>query len=281
MQMPNKRFPILIMTKSVIRTGLFSILFLSVTAVLGAQSAEQLIQKARARLGTEAALNGVNGLLFEGTVKQYVYENEGAQAVQSDGSIRVVIQKPDQRRIEIKNAQLDDVGVINGYTGWRTVQRKGADAPASPDLVNLNASVILVSRIEVAEALNFFRATELLDGTVKDLGTKEWKKLPARVLRFDYGNIYYDRYFDAGSGKLLGTIASYGIEIVEEGETVVNGVRFPQKVAYFNNGRLVREDIYSKIEVNPAVKPEQFQNPTSEVLHEGMKRATAASQGRR
>ncbi len=263
------------MTKRVFHSGLFGLLFLSLAVTLGAQAAlspEQLLQKARARLGSEEALKSVKSLLIEGTVRQYLYdEGDASKATQSDGTLRIIAQKKSQRRVEISTDLREEISVLDNFTGWHYIRQKQAAQPqAQPEFRNLNAAEILASRIETVEMLNYFLAVEILDGTVTDQGIKEWKGQNARVLRIDYDMVHYDRYFDPASGKLLATVTSYGVEIVENGELVANGIRFPKTISYYNRGRLVREDTYTKVQINVDIKPEIFFNPTAEYMQTGV-----------
>jgi hypothetical protein len=269
------------MIKSIFYSGLFGLTFLSVSATLGAQATltpEQLLQKARASIGTEAALNGVKSLLIEGTIRQYLYEeNDSTKATQSDGTLRIFAQKKSQRRIEIVTDLREEVSVLNNFTGWHYINSKQTTQQTQPEFRNLNAAEILASRIETVEMLNYFLSAEILDGTITDLGIKEWKGQKARVLRVNYDMVYYDRYFDPNTGKLLATETSYGIEIVENGDQVVSGIRFPKTVAYYNKGRLVREDTYTKIQVNAEIKPDSFFNPTGEYMQTGIPKSIVNS----
>src|SRR5690606_5728823 len=130
----------------------------------------------------------------------------------------------------------EEVSVLNNFTGWHYINSKQTTQQTQPEFRNLNAAEILASRIETVEMLNYFLSAEILDGTITDLGIKEWKGQKARVLRVNYDMVYYDRYFDPNTGKLLATETSYGIEIVENGDQVVSGIRFPKTVAYYNKG---------------------------------------------
>jgi hypothetical protein len=69
------------------------------------------------------------------------------------------------------------------------------------------------------------------------------------------------RYFDRTTGHILKTVVEGGGEIREEGELVVEGVRFPQKVINTApNGRSTTIS-FDKITVNDAFPAESFAVP--------------------
>jgi len=122
-------------------------------------------------------------------------------------------------------------------------------------------------RANTWENLSFFHGIEQRRGTVNDLGTVTLDGKSCRKLAFDHSDgIVFTRYFDEATGRLLLTETENGIRIREEGEMVVDGLRFPRKIisiSKLNDGseRTV-SIVFDKVIVNEPLADSLFTIPT-------------------
>lgn len=263
------------MTKPFYFFGMLSLVSVLAAGSVQGQSVDQIIEKARARLGSESTLNNIQSLYYSGTVKIYTTENpedptSAPQVV--EGKTVLILEKSNtgtfRQRHEFNTEEIEEITVLNGYNGWRYIRNKEND---EWNFTNFPADLLLRFQVTTAESLGFFNGYKDLYGKVEDLGNEQWEGQNVRVLRFRYDtHIYFDRLFDEATGKLIATRDSNGVEILEEGEHVVDGIRFPKTIRYRRDGKIVREDTYTEVKVNTPSDRENFGFPTGLITAGGM-----------
>ena len=199
---------------------------LAVAALFGAvlpapaQTAEQWIARARARLGSESALQGVTSVHFIGTI-----EVDGANQRTMD----IIFQKPMQQRFTFTSPELIEVLALDEYDAWQ--KRTNPKNLTQWQLTLLDANQIKRLRAQAWDNLNFLRGIEKMRGSVKVGGDATVDGLACVKLVFSYSdNIVLTRYYDKATARLVKTETETGVEIREEGEVFVDGIRFARKV---------------------------------------------------
>jgi len=95
----------------------------------------------------------------------------------------------------------------------------------------LEAQEIKQLRANTWENVNFFSSLEKEGGSVQLEGEAAVDGTPCVKLAFVHaGNITFRRFFARDTGRLVKTETENGSEIREEGELMVDGIRFPRKV---------------------------------------------------
>jgi outer membrane lipoprotein-sorting protein len=239
---------------------------LGVVLPASAQTAAPIIARARAYLGSDAALSSVTSVHFSGYMEQGNAEPDKPQS--SKVSIEIIFQKPYQQRIEANGAEMADTTALDGYAAWQ--QTMDLKDPSRWKLSVLGPDQIKRLRANTWENLNFFKDIEKRGGAVEFLGPATVDRQPAVKLAFrhDAGIVFY-RYFDPESGRLLLTETEQNGSIREEGEIMVNGLRFPQKVTQTlkgvdAKGRPVEQKlviIFDRITLNEAFPESIFEMP--------------------
>lgn len=217
-----------------------------------AQTAEQWIARARARLGSESALSGLTSVRYTGTI-----EFEGTPARAMD----IVFQKPLQHRITLTGPELVEVMALDGYDGWQ--KRSNPKNPTQWQLTLLDANQIKRLRAQAWDNLNFLRNIEKMHGTVRLDGEETVDGAVCVKLVFTYYDlITLTRYYDKATARLVKTVTESGVEIREEGEVFAGGIRFPRKVTNREkNGRMVTMT-FEKVTVNETYPASEFAVPT-------------------
>jgi len=182
-----------------------------------------IIAKARAYLGTEAALTGVKTLHFSGSLTQGIGQAPTAH-------VEIYFEAPWRERIEARTAGRLVETALDGFDGWQRSRDTGPGA-AEPRVVVLGAPVTQSLRADTWENLNFYRGIERADGRVEDGGAASVDGVDCEKVIFIHGEgIAYVRYFDRATGRLVGTETAAGVEIREGGEIVSGGIRFPHSI---------------------------------------------------
>jgi hypothetical protein len=232
------------------RLALAALLLASVLPV-SAQTAEEWIAKARARLGTESTLQGVTSVRFAGTI-----EIDGANA----RSVDIIFQKPLQQRITVTGADLVEVIALDDYDGWS--QRTNPKNPAQWQRTLLDAPQIKRLRAQAWDNLNFFAGIEKIRGSARLGGEATVDGVACVKIVFTYyDSITLTRFFDKATARLVKTETEAGVEIREEGELYASGIRFPKKVSNREKGGKTVTMTFDKIIVNEPHPASEFAVP--------------------
>lgn len=245
----------------------FGSVFCAAAAALvsGAHAAEPaIIAKARTFLGTEAALTAVKSVRYSGTV---VTTLSGDATKSTRESVEIIVQKPDQQRVTATSDKTIEINGLDGYEGWQRVQDSGN--PKNWRQVIFKPDVLKRIRAQARENLMFFGGLERSGGTYEDLGAQTVDQIACRKISFVHGpGIVFHRYFDVATGRLVQTETDDGTTTREQGELVVNGVRFPKAMtitAKLADGQSKTTVItFDKITVNESFPAAMFAVPAGE-----------------
>lgn len=230
------------------------------------QQVERIIARARAAVGSEAVLNGVRSIHFVGTL-----ETTAQVPVDGDANnlrtepvrlgLDIIFQKPYQQRMTLRSDQGVEVTALDDYDGW--VRRTPAADPTRWQISFLDVPQVKRLRANTWENLAFFRGIEQRGGKLTFAGdaTVDGRACSKLVFTHD-DNIVFTRYFAKDSGALVKTETEAGGEIREEGELVVQGLRFPRKLINRAPNGQVSVITFERITLNEAFPAETFAVPT-------------------
>ena len=239
---------------------------LGVSALAGAQTAEQIIALARAYYGNECALNAIKSVHYVGTMETQQFTAEGPQAVSS--AIEIIFQKPYQQRLVRTSPTAIQVTGLDEYEGWQRLQDVKNESRWQLNL--LEPQTIKQLRADTWENLNYFKGIEQCGGSVQVIGPATIDGIATIKVAFIHEpSIIYYRYFDPTTGRLMLTETGQGNRIKEEGEIMVDGVHFPQKVTSISKttdakGQTVDNPIvitFAKITLNETFPDSYFTVP--------------------
>ncbi|HUJ43196.1 MAG TPA: hypothetical protein VLW52_06280 [Opitutaceae bacterium] len=238
----------------------------ALVAAARAQTADEVIAKARAYLGDEATLNAIHSVHFFGTIETGQATPGDTKAARS--AIEIVFQEPYRQRITRTSPTTVQVTGLDDYDGWQQVQ--DLKDVNNWQLTLLQPEVVKNLRANTWENLNFFKGIEQRGGSVQIMGPATVKGIATIKVAFIHDpKIIFYRYFDAKSGKLVLTETNLGDQIMEEGEIMVNGLRFPQKVTSVGkaknaDGKVVEVPVvitFDKIILNETFPADYFSVP--------------------
>jgi len=245
---------------------LAGIVLLAALPVRADELADKWVIKARAYLGSDDALDAVRSLHFQGSfagTEQVPDPADARKLIEQPVkvSIDIVFQQPMQQRQIIQSGRIERTTALDGYDGWeRVVDLTGKN---SQRLTLLDAMSIKRLRATTVENLSFY--SPKLGGAreVTYLGEEDVDAIKCVKLSFSHGgNIVFLRYFDRSSGHLVKTVVEGGGEIREEGEIIVNGVRFPKKVINTSSRGLSTVITFDQVTVNESFPADTFAVPT-------------------
>jgi len=216
-----------------------------------AAEAEAIIARARAHLGTEAALDSVKSLQFSGTI---------AEGEETRGTIVITLKKPFQQRIERTIGDEREVTALDDFDGWtRSENLKDVD---DWSLTLLTREHIRRLQANNVENLNFFKGAERRGGTIELRGDAVIDGVDCAKVAFVHGQgIEFVRFVDKATGRLVMTETENGGQIRERGEQFVSGIRFPTSLESTLEGRTV-VITFESIVVNGDYPDSMFEVPS-------------------
>lgn len=224
------------------------------------------IAKARAALGSERALNAVQSIHFKGTLRttQQVPSEGDATATREEPlvlGIEIVFQKPYQQQMTLRSDRVIETTTLDGYDAW--VRRADATNESQWQLSLLDSQQVKRLRANTWENLFFYSGIESRGGQVQFGGEMSMDGRDCVKLTFSHSdNIVFTRFFDKSTGRLVKTETENGGEIREEGDIVVEGVRFPKTLINRSAGGTVATITFDSVTLNTRFSSDQFLVPT-------------------
>jgi hypothetical protein len=223
----------------------------------------EVIAKARAYLGGDEVLAKVRSLRYRGTVETTEKQPDGTEK-QINHQIEIVFQKDYEQRIVLTTDAFVETTALDDYEGWH--RREDKQDASKWQTILFQKNRVKQLRASTWENLAFFKGLEQIGGEVVDGGVVQIDGKAAHKLEFVHEpGIVYTRYFDPQSGKLLFTETDQGVRIREEGEVLVNGVRFPQRIINVTTQAGSAERVVTitikEVTVNESYSPELFRVP--------------------
>lgn len=232
----------------------------------GAQErADEWVAKARAYLGPEEALNSIRSLHFEGTIETTESSKDPADASKAIDrpvhlAIDIVFQKPMQQRQILRSEKVERMTVLDGYDAWEKVSVLGS--PAAPRITLLGPTEIKRLRAATIENLSFYSNQGSDSRQITLLGHTEVGGVPCVKISFAHGGgIVFVRYFQKSTGRLIKTELENGGQIREEGEIIVDGIRFPRKVINQSADGKMTVISFGKVTAGGIFPPNTFADP--------------------
>ena len=222
---------------------------------------DPLIAKARAYLGPETALDGVQSLRMLGQLEVV----DASDASPGTARLEILFQKPDRQRITATSEARTEVTALDGYDAWSRVT--DPKEPSKWQVTLLGPDQIKRLRANTFENLAFYRGLEARGARVEDRGLATVDGIACRKFAFIHGlDIVFTRSFDVATGRLVLTETDSGTKIREEGEIQAGGLRFPKRIVTVNTlpdgGTRTLRVTFTEITVNPDLAADTFAVPT-------------------
>lgn len=182
-----------------------------------ADSELDIVKKARAYIGPAEKLASITAIHLSGTI---------TTAADKKMAIEMIFQKPCQQRITATGAENIEITGLDDYEGWQRIQ--DSKDQTSWKLTLLGADQVRRLRANTLEHLNFYGA-QPYHVAIEDKGEAvlDGRSVHKVLFRHDR-DIAFLRFFDSKTGELLRTETDQGGVIAQEGELLVDGLRFPK-----------------------------------------------------
>jgi hypothetical protein len=240
----------------------FAVLSLALLPAAATAAEPAIFAQARSFVGTETALLGLRTLRYTGTLTMPdPADPKKEKRVQLD----IVFEKPDRQLMRMKFDEGIETTGLDGYEAWQLVESAGS--PARRRLTLLPPARVRRLLAETWENLYFFRGIEERGGRFEDQGRQTVDGVACRKFAFIHSPaVIFYRYFDAATGRLILSETEDGRAIREEGEMIVDGLRFPRSITTVSKdakGAVQNVKLaFDKITVNETLPPRAFAVPS-------------------
>ena len=261
---PTSILPVIVPRMNVRFASLLTSLVLVVANPLQAETTDQWIAKARAYLGSESALNSVSTIHFKGTLETISAGADNKSiptGLLNKVPVEIIFQKPCQQQMTVTRPDGVDTMVLDDYDGWsRSTSQLN---PKQSRVSVLDVEQIKQLRANTWENLSFFAGLDKKGGRVDSGAEVSVDGIDCVKLSFIHSDgIVFHRYFDRSSGRLVKTETANGSAIREEGELIVNGIRFPKKILNETANGLVTVITFDSVVLNESIPVASFAVPS-------------------
>lgn len=228
--------------------------FFAFAASLSAQSltTAEIINRGRATLGSNAALDGLVTLNFSGRL-------EPADPRVPDASILVIARKPSSQRLEIRVDDMVETTIMNGRAGCIIRSNLNAEASRMRELTEPELKRVLYS---TKQFFNFYRPDSKNGEKVSYEGITTHRGVRAHRLLYSYPNgLKTMRYFSVDKDMLVSVVAENGVESVNIGSQMVEGINFPERIEYYEGDRKLHTIVLAAVQVNKPLPAGIFDIP--------------------
>lgn len=226
---------------------------------------DQWIARARAAIGSEGALNQIRSIHFTGKLETTQKVPDATDPTKTRDEqlvlgIDIVFQKPDQQRMILRSDKVVETTALDGYDAW--LRRTDATDDKKWQLTLLDAQQVKRLRANTWENLSFYSGIERRGGKVEFGGEATIDGRACVKLVFTHAeNIVFTRFFDQTTGRLVQTVTESGSEIREDGEIVVQGLRFPRRLVTKSANGQVATITFDSVVVNQGFPADAFAVP--------------------
>lgn len=219
-----------------------------------AAKVKETVALARSFLGDSDKLEAVESIKMKGVL---VYGSG------ESGTIESVFKAPNYHQFISSIGGIRQVSTLNRTVGWQTTER--LNTPGSMDLMFHQTDDLRYLEATVMDTLNFLDTPPTRNGRIEYLGTSEIAGQEAIMLLYIHSNrIWFRRYIDPETGRVLHMVNNKGIIFSYEGTLEVDGVTFPEKTivrVVTEYGQQTMEISITDIALNEEVDLERFRVP--------------------
>lgn len=231
----------------------FAAIFLAGSlAAQQAPSTAEIINRARATLGTEKALNGVVTLRMVGSL-------EPANSKVPAATVLIVARKPCSQRLEIRVDDMVETTILNGRKACIIRSNLKEDASQMRELTGPELERVYHS---TRQFFNFYRPDFKNGERVSHEGMVRHREERCHEIKYAYPDgLETIRFFSVEDDTLVATITDNGVESVNRGEQLVKGIKYPKSIDYYEDGRMLHSIEFSEVQVNQPLTSGIFKIP--------------------
>lgn len=216
-----------------------------------------IVERARATVGTEAALDGLVTLKMSGWI-------EPAESKMPSATILIISRKPCSQRLEVKIDDMVETTILDGDSGC-IIRSNLSDQEKRSQIRPMTDEELKRVAFSTRQLFNFFGADFKSGERIQYKGIEQRRGVRCHMLLYSYPDgISTTRYFAVNDDTLVSTVTDKGVESVEVGERIVAGIKFPKRVEYYQDSKMLHTVVIREVEVNKPLSRGIFTIPTGQ-----------------
>ena len=224
----------------------------TLAAAAKSPSVNEIIDRARATVGEEKKLNDLVTLQMTGGILP-------ANPKMPEANLLIIARKPGSQRLEVKVDDLVETTILNGNRAC--IIRSNLESDTS-QMRLLEEKELNRVKYSTRQYFGFYRPDVKNGEQVRYEGIEQRRGLRSHKLVYQYPNgTTTVRYFAVNDDHLVSTISHSGVESVEQGTQLVGGIRFPERVEYYEEGEKLHTIVLSNVFVNKPLPSGIFKIP--------------------
>lgn len=238
---------------------LFSICLIALATPLFAAGPKvrSIVERARATVGTEAALDGLVTLQMSGWI-------EPAESKMPSATLLIISRKPCSQRLVVTVDDLVETTILAGDSGC-IIRSNLSDLDKRSQMRTMVEKELQRATFNTRQLFSFFEADFKRGERISYEGIEQRRGVRCHKLLYSYPDgISTTRYFAINDDTLVSTVTDKGVESVEIGERIVDGIKFPKRVEYYEGNKMLHTVVISKVEINKPLKAGIFTIPTGQ-----------------
>jgi hypothetical protein len=238
---------------------LFSICLIALATPLFAAGPKvrAIVERARATVGTEAALDALVTLQMSGWI-------EPAESKMPSATILIISRKPCSQRLEVKVDDMVETTILDGDSGC-IIRSNLNDQEKRSQIRTMTDEELKRVAFSTRQFFSFYGADFKSGERIQYQGIEQRRGVRCHKLLYSYPDgISTTRYFAVNDDTLVSTITDKGVESVEVGERIIDGIKFPKRVEYYEGNKMLHTVVISQVEVNKPLKASIFTIPTGQ-----------------
>lgn len=217
-----------------------------------APSAAEIINRARATLGTEKALNAVVTLKMVGSL-------EPADPEVPAATVLIMARKPCSQRLEIRVDDMVETTILNGRTACIIRSNLKEDTSRMRELTGGELERV---RHSTRQFFKFYRPDFRNGERASHEGIVSHRDKRCHKIKYKYSDgLETIRFFSVEDDTMVATITENGVESVNHGRQIVKGIKYPESIDYYEDGRMLHTIQFSEVHVNKPLTAGIFKIP--------------------
>lgn len=216
-----------------------------------------IVERARATVGTEAALNSLVTLQMSGWI-------EPAESTMPSATILIISRKPCSQRLAVTVDDIVETTILEGDSGC-IIRSNLSDEDKRSQIRKMTDEELKRVAFSTRQFFSFYSADFKSGENIKYKGIEQRRGTRCHKLLYSYPDgISTTRYFAINDDTLVSTITDKGVESVEVGEQIIDGIKFPKRVEYYQGQKMLHTVVLRDIKVNKPLKRGIFTIPTGQ-----------------
>ena len=236
----------------------FCFIVLAAPLLAKAPAVNDIINRARATVGTEEALDGLVTLSVIGQVNP-------ADPKLPETTVMLVARKPNSQRLEVRMDDMVETTITHGTSGCVIRSNIKEDVSQMRPLSQVEFDRI---RHSTKQLFSYYRPDYKNGEKVRYAGITQRRGIRCHKLVYAYpqSDDRTVRFFSVNDDTLVSTIKhSNGkrVEVVDIGRQMVGGIRFPERQEYFEGEKKLHTFKFRMVEANRSLKAGLFDVPVA------------------